>query len=685
MIGASLNGAQEPLSAPHRAPRPKALALKVEGIPAELRKRKQFVCWKYATKANGAGEIKFTKVPMCPDGSSADTTNRRTWCTFKDCLAAYEQGRADGVGFVTASSDPFTLIDLDHVIDRESGAIVPWAREIIEAATAEGAYIELSPSGTGVHIFGKGPQRLDGRKANDTEMYCRARFFTLSGWMLPGAETKSIGRIKRTVELVRARLDMKKSKQAEKAAAAVLGVRPYPDNLSDEQILEQFAFPSSSGARLKKLLDGDTSGYPSGSEADLACASDLAFWFWLDPVKVEDVMRNSKLARDKWDENKGYLARTIKKALAEKTDYYGKSEERPDMSNSDQAPERKEANSAPDPKEFDYRNYMQDVQELIDNPPAPIAYIVDDFLARGSCSLMIGKPKSYKTSIMLQVAAALSGNPKLLDGWAQFNKLTEGGRAAFLDLEQANRIFFEQLDRMGTKRVKNFVRITAFPKMDAAGINVLRDMLIKEKFTFVIIDSLTRIKPDPKKGSSIFADEAAVMQRLTHLAHELNVHIMVIAHAGKRDAGDNPMEMIAGTNGLTASVDDVFVWFSPEHGDEGSIKRRSLFMSGRNIRRPGTYVFEKRDTDPLFVMKGSEDIYVRGELKRRIVGLLGGGAAMTPSELAALCNRDRANVHRALESLVAEKRVSRLEKGKYSSKTGEAKRKIEEIEKAVQE
>lgn len=681
-----LKGASyEPLGASDGAPRPKALALKADGIPAELRRRRQSVCWKYSGRIDKkTGTTKYTKIPIRPDGRPADSTDRHTWSTFAECLKAYEQGRADGVGFATSPTDPYTLIDLDHVIDRETGSIAPWANHIIEAAKKEGAYIELSPSGTGVHIFGKGPQKFDGRKANDAEMYCRGRFFTQSGWILPGTRTRSIGRIKKTVELVRARLDMCKEQPSKKVAPGLTGKRPYADNLTDEKILDQFAFRSANGARLKKLLSGDISDYPSASEADLAAASDLAFWFWCDPVKIEAVMRDSQLMRCKWNENKQYLARTIARAIAGKTDYFGKLEERVDMSDTPEPKTQKKEQSddAPaGPKVFDYREHMRPVQDLIDNPPPPIEYIVEDMIARGSCSLLIGKPKSYKTSIMLQIATALSGNPKLLDGWASFKKLAKVGRAAFIDLEQNNRIFFEQITRMGTTKVAaNFVRITAFPKLDEDGVAVLRAMVTKEKFSFVIIDSLARVKPDPKRGGSIFADDAAVMQRLTNLAHELNVHILVVAHAGKRDASDNPMEMIAGTNGLTASVDDVFVWFTPANGDAGGVKRRNLFMSGRNIRRPGTYVFEKLDTDALFTMRGSEDVFVRGETKRRIIGLLGGGAAMTPNQLAQSLGRDRANVHRALDSLVAEKYVQRLDGGKYSTKTGDAKRQLEAME-----
>jgi hypothetical protein len=99
-----------------------------------------------------------------------------------------------------------------------------------------------------------------------------------------------------------------------------------------------------------------------------------------------------------------------------------------------------------------------------------------------------------------------------------------------------------------------------------------------------------RLVPCDSRDSSVFADDAQVMQRITNLAHEMNVHIMIIAHAGKRKADDDPMKVIAGTNELTASVDDVFVWFT---------------------------------------MMESENILVRDETKRRIVALLGGGAAMT--------------------------------------------------------
>lgn len=689
MTDASLNGAAyESSSVPGREPRPKALALKPEGLPAELIARAAYVNWNYVKlkdKATGkakltkTGATRYTKVPCRPDGGPADTTNSKTWSTFAECHAAYGQGRFDGVGFVASPDDPYTLIDLDHVFDRGTGAVEAWAQPILETATKEGAYIELSPSGTGIHIFGKGPKKFEGRKANDAEMYCQDRYFTMTGWALSG--TKAIGRIKKTVELVRARIDMRKAKERPptKPSPSVVGKRPYAASLTDDQILEQYAFPSANGGRLRKLLSGDTGDYPSGSEADLAAASDLAFWFWNCPVKIEEVMRNSGLMRDKWNENKSYLARTIAKALAERVDYYGKPEERPMMPDppepkpKNKKPKEPADDSAPDPKVFNYRDHMRTVQDLLDNPPPPIDFLLPDWLAVGHSSLLVGRPKGFKSTLAAQILLALTGNKDLLSDWALFGGITRKYRAALIDYEQSEQKAAELFGRFGKPCAPGLLRINTFPKMDADGVAQLRYLIIEEKLSLVIIDSLTRIAPQPARGKSAFEAQADLMQGITDMAHETGAHVLTIAHQGKRDAADDPMLAIAGTNALAASVDDIAVLFKEGDDTPGSIQRK-LFISGRNVSKPGTYMLEMLAGESRFVLKGSEDAFVQGEVRRMILGLLGGGATMTPNDLAKSLGRDRGQMHRALRTLVENKLIVALDKGRYTSRTTEAAR-----------
>jgi hypothetical protein len=85
------------------------------------------------------------------------------------------------------------------------------------------------------------------------------------------------------------------------------------------------------------------------------------------------------------------------------------------------------------------------------------------------------------------------------------------------------------------------------------------------------------------------------MDRVTKLAHKTRCLIVVIAHGGKRDAADDPMQMIASTNALPASVEDVLVLFKgKDDEDDGQFVRRRLFMTGRHIAKHGTYILEKR-------------------------------------------------------------------------------------------
>jgi putative DNA primase/helicase len=152
----------------------------VENLPPELTERPQWVCWRLEER----GGIQ-TKVPYIPGTErKASSTDLMTWRTFSEALAAYEAGEPpyDGVGFVFCSGDRFAGIDLDSCRDPETGAVEQWAKEIIDDA-AEG-YVEVSPSGTGIHIIVEGRVRGGGIRRGPVEMYSAGRFFALTGVLL---------------------------------------------------------------------------------------------------------------------------------------------------------------------------------------------------------------------------------------------------------------------------------------------------------------------------------------------------------------------------------------------------------------------------------------------------------------------------------------------------------------------
>jgi|SRR5215210_1241548 len=155
---------------------PEGITELLENIPEELRQRPQWVVWKLEKRI---GDDKPTKIPYIAGGVvRASSTDLMTWRTFEEALQALETGRYDGVGFVFCSGDPFVGIDLDHCRNAETGKIKEWAQEIIDSVVDK--YVEVSPSGTGVHIITRGKLR-EGRKKGLLEIYGQEKFFTFTG------------------------------------------------------------------------------------------------------------------------------------------------------------------------------------------------------------------------------------------------------------------------------------------------------------------------------------------------------------------------------------------------------------------------------------------------------------------------------------------------------------------------
>jgi putative DNA primase/helicase len=173
------------------------------------------------------------------------------------------------------------------------------------------SYTEITPSGTGLHTLAYGRLPPGGRRRGQIEMYDALRFFTVTGHHLAGTP--------RTLEERTAALAALHAQVFPPAPPAIphhgAGARRVA--CDDRHLLDQ-AHAARNGHKFAALYAGDTSGYPSPSEADLAPCNLLAFWTGGDAVRVDRLFRSSGLYRSKWNEPRGgttYGARTIASAL----------------------------------------------------------------------------------------------------------------------------------------------------------------------------------------------------------------------------------------------------------------------------------------------------------------------------------------------------------------------------------
>lgn len=265
-------------------------------IPAALRDKPNWVC-------------RRGKVPFNPrTGRAAKAGQSDTWARFEEAVQAAP--RYDGIGFEFDGSG-IIGIDFDHCI--ENGQLAPWVQAWVDRF---GSYTEVSPSGTGIHILCQGSLRdRPAVKRKEVEIYDRARYFTMTGQ--PFGPPRPL----RDAQDALDELYKAFGREAEKPRQAA-PVRPL--DMDDGTLLEKMR-SSANGEKFDLLWRGDTGGYGSHSEADLALCSMLAFWTRCNAGQMDRLFRSSGLMRDKWDRRQSgstYGALTIQRAISQCTQVY---------------------------------------------------------------------------------------------------------------------------------------------------------------------------------------------------------------------------------------------------------------------------------------------------------------------------------------------------------------------------
>lgn len=330
--------------------KPHALLVDPDGIPRALTDLPQWVLWRYAPNDK---RDNWTKTPLQaryalknpPLARNASSTKSKTWATFSDAYKAHQlhppvggdiaipdeaagdpigHDGSDGIGLVLTPNNGITGIDLDHCLDAE-GNPVAWAVPVLERFAD--TYMEVSPSGTGLRIFALGGKPAttyskrgdievyDGRAANGTQ---GGRYLTVTGHRY-GKNSDIAEKQGAITWLYQEYLEPKGSPKVEPTNT------PTGDtstSLLDDTVLRKKMFSSKKGAEIRRLWDGDTSGYAKEtndghSEADLALCSHLLWWCNYDFPRADRLFRQSKLMRPKWDSKRGnstYGAGTLFKA-----------------------------------------------------------------------------------------------------------------------------------------------------------------------------------------------------------------------------------------------------------------------------------------------------------------------------------------------------------------------------------
>ena len=306
----------------------------LEQVPQTLTDTPRWLGWRYgAMMKNG----KRKKEPVCAGrghplrGRMCDGTLPESWATAEEAIELARDNSADGVGFAVTETDDVLFADLDDCMNPTTGELARWAEEIVE--DFRGAYLEVSPSGTGLRVFCRGriPDGFAQGKRGGVEVYCDGHYATVTGRVLgtPGEVSEKQAALDDLLE----RYDFRdrngaRKKRGREASSTSAKVKARPDKeypnpsgpLPEDVKVVEAVRRTALGKRLHD--DRDLTGYASASEADMALMGLIARNVLdgdreLAVAQMMRVFRGSALTRElarKHDEEY-YLRRTAETAL----------------------------------------------------------------------------------------------------------------------------------------------------------------------------------------------------------------------------------------------------------------------------------------------------------------------------------------------------------------------------------
>jgi hypothetical protein len=285
---------------------------------------RQFILWRLADG---------TKLPVSPrDGTVCDAHDASHWVSYDEAQQYQRLHNATGVAFVITQAAGFWFLDIDKCLT-PAGTWSPLALHLCERL--HGAAVEVSQSGKGLHLFGRGTVPPHGCKnvSLGIELYTDRRFVALTGINAIGNVTHDASAQIASVVAQFFPTDgevggpgeanwqdvaspdwsgpaddgelLTRALSARQSAAQIVGGRATFSALwyGDKAVLGA-AFP-------------DPNGRPyDASSADAALAQHLAFWTGRNTERMRRLMLLSALKRDKWDQHRSYLWRTIHKACS---------------------------------------------------------------------------------------------------------------------------------------------------------------------------------------------------------------------------------------------------------------------------------------------------------------------------------------------------------------------------------
>ena len=290
------------------AKREKRLSANEKNVPQEMKDLPQWCAFSTAKDESGGFKKKIWNCNAVGAKTWAKSNDPATWATFSDALEYARKNGCDGLSFALTPESGIFCVDLDDC--KIDGKYTDTAWGVYNAAKQ--TYCERSVSGEGLHFFGKKAPGVDfselGNKNADStfEFYDRARFMSVTGdvFMKSKSELRVFSDSDKLIPIIKGQLPVKQELKP---------VTVNHNTASDEDVIARIR-KSKKAVEFDRMFAGEDI-CRDRNRTDLKMMNILGFFTNGDAEQMKRIFESSGLYRGAGEKSRGYIDRTIQKAL----------------------------------------------------------------------------------------------------------------------------------------------------------------------------------------------------------------------------------------------------------------------------------------------------------------------------------------------------------------------------------
>jgi hypothetical protein len=529
-------------------------------IPEEMKQLNQWVGSRATIRFGKRGKLPIHSV----NKSFAKTNDPITWSSFADTID--KRSGDDGIGFVVQESNRILFIDLDDcIIEGKPNELA------LSFAKTLNSYYEISPSGTGLHIFCKIRSDINidifSIKSDTLEIYYDKRYCHMTGNCKKTLPLKELNKEQEKFLSIKI-LENSKSKKIDIKKEARREEEEYKYSFTKYHVLKI-------RDALQNISANDEHTWFNVVTRSLANAS----------VKHPEFAKGIKILWNEWsqdqdgyneqeNEDRWYRACETTNSVTLGSLFHLVKEQNPDWQPKDEYTYTDKGSDglevishfkspslmASDLDDLIKKHNIEGVEESISNPDNPDNpdnstpneesnayelsksteveknnYIIDRFLTNGT-TLLCSNPKSGKSSACSQMAISLSTGSKFMNEFDVIDK----GNVLLISNEETKDSIIKRLKFQlnGNNELLKNITIAGIEEhiiFDTEGIlKMHKKYCIPNKIKHIFIDIWEKAKPKMKgANSNAYNIEYEQVKHLVNYSNSFNINFIVCHHLNK--------------------------------------------------------------------------------------------------------------------------------------------------------